>query len=483
MGYGINHYTYQNIVDPNRPRPVKPPSKVPPRMTDAQKADALARILAVKTEIETREAEAVAKVTAAREKVMKAATDTAPEAVPDLAEAKKVLRDAQLRAARTKYREKMTAEEDAARDALVKLRLADDRKRKKGYRTAKVEERLVADYRAGLPTARELVNEAQIAALIERVEARKARIKEKSRRQEIKRRERRQAARAERLTAEAEAVDEKLRAYLVTPDDVIALEAYLARSQECRNRYYHTVGRPLSEAEETQKERAVKSRLLKRLEENPKFLDDWKAARWLQGIGTLSEEQQTRRRLYYAEKNARTKNRRLDFLLGRREEVEARIAELSEMPERKWAIAQLIRTTLRYSQRYRKQANLPPWTEEQLELAVLRAKIRIVDRVAVEADYLDLWYTKEKRRRSQVSKRKIERIKEDPVRARLHRQSVNLHRNEWRHRKRREKLAAEAANPPAPVEPVVDEAVYQRTLRRLTRIFEKARRDAAKREK
>lgn len=481
MGYGANHYTYQNIVDPDRPRPVKPPTKA--SLTAAQKAEALARILAVKTEIETREAAAVAKVAAAREKVLKAATEVAPEAVPDLAEAKKVLRAAQIRAANARYREKINAEEDAARDALVKLRLADDRNRKKGYRTAKAEAKLLEDYRAGLPTARELVDEAQLAELIERVEARKAKRKEKNRRQEIKRRERRQAAKVERLNAEAATVDEKLRAYLVTPDDIIAFEAYLARSQECRNRYYHTVGRPLSEAEETQKERAVKSRLLRRLEENPKFLDDWKAARWLQGIGTLSEEQQTRRRLYYAEKNARTKNRRLEVILERREEVEAKIADLSKKPERKWAIVQLIKLSLKYSQRYRKQANLVPWTEEQLELAVLRAKIRLVDRLAVETDYIDLWYTKEKRRRSAVSKRKLERIKEDPVRARAHRQSVNLHRNEWRHRKRREKLAAEAANPPAPVESVVDDAVYQRTLRRLTRIFEKARRDAEKREK
>lgn len=481
MGYGANHYTYQNFVDPNRPRPVKPPTKA--SLTAAQKAEALARILAVKTEIETREADAVAKVAAAREKVLKAATSVSPEAVPDLAEAKKVLRAAQLRAAREKYLEKMTAEEDAARDALVKLRLADDRNRKKGYRAAKVEEKLLEDYRAGIPTARELVNEAQVAALIERVEARKAKRKEKNRRQEVKRKERRQAAKVERLNAEAATVDEKLRAYLVTPDDVIALEAYLARSQSCRERYYHVAGRPLSEAEETQKERAVKSRLLKRLEENPKFLDDWKAARWLQGIGTLSEEEQTRRRLYYAEKNARTKNRRLEVILERREEVEAKIDDLSKMPERKWAIAQLIRTTLRYSQRYRRQVNLPPWTAEQVDLATLRAKIRLVDRVAVEADYLDLWYAKEKRRRSAVSKRKLERIKEDPVRARLYRDSVNLHRNEWRHRKRREKLAAEAANPPAPVEPVVDASAYQKSLRRLTRIFREARREAAKREK
>lgn len=481
MGYGINHYTYQNIVDPDRPRPVKAPTKA--SLTAAQKAEALARILAVKTEIETREAAAVAKVAAAREKVLKAATEVAPEAVPDLAEAKKVLRAAQIRAANARYREKINAEEDAARDALVKLRLADDRNRKKGYRTAKAEAKLLEDYRAGLPTARELVDEAQLAELIERVEARKAKRKERNRRQEVKRRERRQAAKVERLNAEAATVDEKLRAYLVTSDDVIAFEAYLARSQECRNRYYHTVGRPLSEAEETQKERAVKSRLLRRLEENPKFLDDWKAARWLQGIGTLSEEQQTRRRLYYAEKNARTKNRRLEVILERREEVEAKIADLSKKPERRWAIIQLIKLSLKYSQRYRKQANLAPWTEEQLELAVLRAKIRLVDRLAVETDYIDLWYTKEKRRRSEVSKRKLERIKEDPVRARAHRQSVNLHRNEWRHRKRREKLAEKAANPPAPVEPVVDDAAYQKSLRRLTRIFREARREAAKREK
>ena len=128
MGYGTNHYNYANIIDPNRPRPVKPPSKVPPRMTDAQKAEALARILAVKSEIESREADAVAKVAEAREKVLKAATEVSPEVVPDIAEAKKVLRYAQVRAAQTRYQDKIKAEADAARDALLKLQAQTDRK-------------------------------------------------------------------------------------------------------------------------------------------------------------------------------------------------------------------------------------------------------------------------------------------------------------------------------------------------------------------
>ena len=412
MGYGINHYTYQNIVDPARPRPPKPERKVPPRMTDAQKAEAIARILAVKNEIETREAAAVARVKAVASKI-------AAEPVIDLAEAKKVLRAAQVKAAQVKYREKIAAEEDEARDALLALGLRaqsegrakiDARKRSK----QKAEAQLVSDYRAGIPTALELVEEAKRAALIERVERRKERRRESERRRTAKHREKRQSEKRARLDAEAAQVDEQLRALANTEEQVLALEAYLARSQSCRDAYYHRIGVTLSDEEETLKERAVKARLLLRLRADPDFLNQWRVTRTRGSIANLPEFDQDARRADNRKKTERARERKLEETVGNRASIEARLATLSENPNWKWAITEYVRNAVKYGQRWRVHAKLDPWTEEELDIATLRAKLRLLDRVAVEPDYLDQWYAREKKRRSECSKRKIERIKADP---------------------------------------------------------------------
>ena len=488
MGYGINHYTYQNIVDPNRPRPAKPPSKVPPRLTDAQKADALARILAVKTEIEAREAEAIAKVTEAREKVVKLALDLTPEAVPDLEEARKVIRSAQLRAARTRYQDKINAEADAARDALLKLKAENNRKHCKRWQgTARDEAKLVDDYRAGLPTARELMTEAQIAELIERVDKRRAKKKEDNRRRDARRTAARQKAKVERLNAEAAEVERKLRALIVSDDHVLAFEAYLSRAQHLRDKYYHTVGRPLSDEEETRKERELKARLLKRLEEDPNFLDRWRVSRSI-GSPVSNPVIEAKRKIELAQKHAKRKAVRRAELFARREEIEAKLAALCTNQDRAWAVGQYVRKNVKYSQKWRVKANLPRWQGEELDFATLRIKARLVDRLAIERDYLDSWYTVEKAKRTRRVRRRVDRIKADPAKYAAYRAKANETRTKWREKKKAEKAAeppppAQVETSPAPVEPVVDDAVYQKTLRRLTRIFEKARRDAARRDK
>ena len=69
MSYGVNHYSYQNIIDPNRPKPVKAPTRA--SMTAAQKADALARIMALAEELAAEDAKEAARVEASKNSVEK----------------------------------------------------------------------------------------------------------------------------------------------------------------------------------------------------------------------------------------------------------------------------------------------------------------------------------------------------------------------------------------------------------------------------
>ena len=108
MAYGVNHYVYQNIIDPNRPKPVKAPTRA--SLTAAQKADALARIKALAEELAAKDAEAVARISdearaARRRETARAANDRYKEKVaadPVLAEARRLTKEASREAARAR---------------------------------------------------------------------------------------------------------------------------------------------------------------------------------------------------------------------------------------------------------------------------------------------------------------------------------------------------------------------------------------------
>lgn len=399
MAYGVNHYVYQNIIDPNRPKPAKAPTRA--ALTAAQKADAIARIKAVAEELAAKEAEAIARVTE---------------------EARAARRREVARAANDRYKEKLAADPVLAEARRLSKQASKDKAR-------------------NIPTAADLVEEAKrvedqsakVAAALERIAVRREKRREKERVREAKRREKRQAEKAARLEAAAATVDAELRALIVTEEGLVAFQNYMARSQDCRERYYHAIGKTLSDAEETQKERAVKVRLLAKLRENPTFLDYWKERRELGSFGTV-EGKRERHRIKQKALRDKRRDEAKAALVARGPEVEAALLALLVTEEDRHKFDRYMTVAKALANRWRRNKGYKTYEPPDLERAMLRKRERLLEQLRANPRFLDEWDAKYKADRAEHDRRKMERIKANRERYTEYRTKVNRTRRIWRAR-------------------------------------------------
>lgn len=435
MTFGGNHYTYTNIFDPNRPKPAKKPTK--PELTAAQKAEAIARIKAVAEEL-----------AAKRAKEAEAEERRA---------ARKRQRD---HAANQRYQSKLKADPVLAEARRMTQKAA--RAKKKGMTIAQV---LVEEAKAVE------AKDARLAAALQKIADRKARKAEQSRRVEVVRKAKRQAEKAARLVAEAESVEAELRALIVSEEDVVAYQNYMTISQDNRDRYYHIVGRPLSDEEETAKERAVKSRLLAKLRENPEFLDQWKRSRTCGTNASIEPKKVRRARSRVgcmakakAARKANAEQRRLDRR-ARAPEIEAALLALCETPDLRAALTRYLGAAESLANRWRKRDNYPAWEGEQLEDAMFRKKERLLARLREEPTFLEDWDFKTRIDRRTHEAKKFARLKADPVKYAAYRERENQKKARYRIRDKVAKVGAAGLTEPESKE-----------FARLMKIYEEARR-------
>lgn len=402
MTFGGNHYTYSNIFDPNRPKPAKAPTR--PELTAFQKAEAIARIKAVAEELAAKDAK---------------------EAAAEERRAARKRRQAE--AANERYKAKLEADPVLAEARRMTQKAS--RAKKKGTTIAQV---LVEEAKAV-----EAKN-ARLAAALEKIAERKARKAEQSRDAEAKRKAERQAEKAARLVAEAESVEAGLRALIVTAEDVVAYQNYMSISQDNRARYHYLVGRPLSDEEETAKERAVKSRLLAKLRENPQFLEKWKRSRTC-GTTKAEEPKKVRRARSRtnclarakAARKANSEQRRLD-LRARAPEVEAALLAFCSTPDLRAALTRYLGAAESLANRWRKRDGYPAWTGDQLEDAMFRKKERLHARLREEPTFLEDWDFKTRIDRRTHEAKKFARLKADPVKYAAYRERENEKKARYR---------------------------------------------------
>lgn len=422
MAYGVNHYVYQNIIDPNRPKPVKAPTRA--SLTAAQKADAIARIKALAEELAAKDAEAVARVSeearaARRRETARAANDRYKEKIaadPVLAEARRMTKEASREAARA---------------------------RKKGMTTAAVlveEAKRVED------------KNARLAAALQKIAERRERKAEKVRRRDAKRTEARRLEKIARLEAEAKQVEAELQALLVTEEDVVAYQCYMTVSQDNRDRYHYLVGRPLSDDEETTKERAVKARLLAKLRENPRFLDHWKKARdygshkpkkTKKGRGSDAGKERKAAKDKVA-RAAKAEERRLE-LRRRAPEVDAALLAYCPTDDARAVLARYLASAESLANRWRKRDNYPVWEGSQLEEAMMRKKERLLARLREDATFLEAWDYRTRSIRRDLERRKASKLRADPVKYAAYRERENRKKAGYRARDKAAQLAQESA--------------------------------------
>ena len=435
MSYGVNHYSYQNIIDPNRPKPVKAPTKA--AMTAAQKADALARIMKLAEELAEEDAKAAALVEASKNSVEK--------------------REA-ARARNEKYQAKLEA--DPA--------LAEARRQNKANSKKAAKERAKQAQEGGgsfaprpmpnphrpptMPTAKDLSEEARrieeknaaakvrLEETLARIAERRANRAERSRIRDAKRKEARHAAKAIRIEEEAEAVEAELRVLIVTEADLVAYQAYMSRSQSNRERYYYLIGKPLDDAEELQKERTVKARLVAKIRANPKFLDSWKSHRDA-GFADYADKLAVRAANQKARRKADAEKREAE-LVRQGVEIDAQLHAIAATPEKRVLLERYLRHSVRLNNKERRKDNYAELEGRRLEVAVVKLKDRLLRRLRVEPTYLHDWDERVRVTKAKYEAQLLANVKKDPERYADYRARNNLSKKAARARKNAEKAAA-----------------------------------------
>lgn len=272
MAYAVNHYVYQNIVSNPAPRPTpKKPLSV------KQKEEAMARILAVAKE----KAEEDARIAAeAQEKAQLVATR---------AERRKVT----TRKAQAKYQAKQkgqlevvvaleagTITTDEAIHALAGVPLLAESPRRRKDRPEINKERHLRRkaqeaYVNGLTPEIVAAAEAELKLLIARVEARKARRRERDRMRGRRKMEKIREARLKEMRSQATEPGHTAATIEERPGLKCLVEFYLTMSLKSRMRYAKRIGRDLEEAALTAKMNHCREKLYARLDIEPDYLDQW----------------------------------------------------------------------------------------------------------------------------------------------------------------------------------------------------------------
>ena len=438
MSYGVNHYSYQNIIDPNRPKPVKAPTRA--TLTSAQRAEALARIMAVAEELAAKDAEAVARIEAAKNNADKREAARARndkwqaklESDPVLAEARRQSK------ANSKKAAKERAKQGQEGGGYFAPRSIPNPHRFPTMPTAKdlsEEARRIEEKNAA--------EKARLEEALAKLAERRANKAERSRLRDAKRKEARHAAKALRLEEQAKVVEAELRVLIVTEADLVAFQAYMTRSQSNRERYYHLIGKPLDDAEELEKERTVKARLVAKIRANPKFLDSWKSHRdaWpadhADKLALRSAAQKARRKAEAEERETE--------LLRQGVEMDAQLHALADTPEKRVLLERYLRYSVRLNNKERRKDNYPVLEGRKLELAVVRLKDRLLRRLRVEPTYLHDWNERVRSTKAKVEARLLATVKSDPERYADYRARNNLSKKAARARKKAEKAAAAPA--------------------------------------
>lgn len=435
MSYGVNHYSYQNIIDPNRPKPVKAPTRA--AMTAAQKADALARIMALAEELAAEDAKEAARVEASKNSVEK--------------------REA-ARARNDKYQAKLEADPalaEARRQSKAKSKKAAKERAKQAQEGgASFAPRPIPNPHRPptMPTAKDLSEEARrieeknaaakvrLEETLAKIAERRANRTEQSRIRDAKRKEARHVAKAIRIEEDAKAVEAELRVLIVTEADLVAYQAYMTRSQSNRERYYYLIGKPLDDAEELQKERIVKARLVAKIRANPGFLDHWKSHREA-GFADYADKLAVRAANQKARRKADAEKREAE-LVRQGVEIDAQLHALAATPEKRVLLERYLRHSVRLNNKERRKENYAVLEGHKLEVAVVRLKDRLLRRLRVEPTYLHDWDEKVRATKAAVEARLLAKMKTSPERYADYRARNNASRRETRARKNVEKAAA-----------------------------------------
>tara|TARA_R110000868_G_scaffold226478_2_gene479066 strand:+ start:482 stop:2095 length:1614 start_codon:yes stop_codon:yes gene_type:complete len=420
------------------PRPAMRPAVPRVSKLDAdKKAEAIARVTALAEELAAKDAKEAARVEAAKNSLEKREAAKARndkwqaklEADPALAEARR----------RSKANSKKAAKERA--------------KQGQGGGGSFAPRPMPNPHRPStMPTSKDLSEEARrieeknaatksrLEETLARIANRRANRAEQSRIRDAKRKEARHAAKAIRIEEEAKAVEAELRVLIVTEADLVAFQAYMSRSQSNRERYYYVIGKPLDDAEELQKERTVKARLVAKIRANPKFLDSWKSHRDA-GFADNADKLAVRAAKQKARRKANAEEREAE-LVRQGVEIDAQLHALTATPEKRVILERYLRHSVRLNNKERRKDNYKVLEGRKLEVAVVRLKDRLLRRLRVEPTYLDDWNERVRITKAKYEAQLLANVKKDPERYADYRARNNLSKKVARARKNAEKAAA-----------------------------------------